>query len=121
MSDLYLTPTSEGGDITLTNGRPQTTSSLEVAVYLSLFTPAYWGNLTAEQNERYTSTLADLYARRLTTQTLRDLEVAAENALAWMISTGVAERVIAEATLMSKGQVDYAYAVNWDQQEAVRL
>lgn len=46
MSDIYLEPTPDGGELIIENGKPRMTSGLENAVYLSLFTAPYWGILS---------------------------------------------------------------------------
>ncbi len=135
MSDLYLKPTEDGGDLVLENGRPETTSGLSNAIYLSLFTPAWWGNGASERPERYGSRVPELLQRPLTARTARDIEVAAESALAWMKSEGLAGSVEADSEIVGATRLhlrvrvtepsgettDYAFAVNWETEEAEAL
>lgn len=135
MSDLYLKPTADGGDLVIRHGEPETTSGLANAMYLSLFTPAWWGNGESERNERYRSRIPELFARPLTARTAREVEVAAESALDWMIRAGIAESVTAESEIVGAFRLDLrvvitepgggrresAYAINWSTEEAAAL
>lgn len=132
MSDLYLKPTSDGGEITIKNGDIETTSKLEVSAFLSLFTPPWWGNSISESEEKYNSRIPELMRGPLTNNTRLAIMRGAESALAWMISEGIAERIETEATIPSRGTLhltvrvyepqtedpeEFAYGVNWDSQE----
>jgi phage gp46-like protein len=132
MSDIYLTATNDGAEITLDNGKLRTTSALEVAVYLSLFTPQSWGDMTRESGERYTTRIPELFRRTVSNQTRVAIMMAATDALAWMVRDGVADEITADAVIESarridltvtisrpEGDVDFVYAVNWDAQEAL--
>lgn len=130
MSDLYLIPTSSGGDITITDGQPQMTSGIETAVYLSLFTAGYWGN--AISDEQYASEMEDLFARPLTNQTRLAVMDEAKRLLAWMVENGIAQEIEVRAEIPSVGvlhlaitihepggaEETIAYALNWEAQEA---
>lgn len=132
MSDLYLIPTSSGGEITITDGKPRTTSGLETAVYLSLFTRAYWGNAIADPEERYDSELEDLFARPLTNATRLSVINEYRRLLAWMVEEGVVSRIDVDAEIPTVGVLhiavtltepggdvdEFVYALNWASQEA---
>jgi len=102
--DVRLTPTADGGTITLINGQPDMDQGLETAVYLSLFSgPGWWGNLASALDEQVGSTLEDMLSRTLTNQTRLDAEEAARQALAWMTRSGVASKITVAATLPALG------------------
>ena len=134
MSDLYLIPTSDGSEISVTDGKPRMTSGLETAVYLSLFTESYWGNTISDIPERYASRVPVLMNRPLTNQTRLAMIDAAKNALQWMIDERVADTITVEAEIAAVGQLNirvqinepenqeaFAYGINWDAQEASLL
>lgn len=134
MSDIYLTPTADGAEIEIVNGKLRTTSALEVAVYLSLFTQQSWQDMTNETGDRYGTRIPLLYSRTINNQTRNALIQAALEALAWMTAAGVADEVQADAVIASarridltvtitkpQGVEDFVYAVNWDAQEAELL
>ncbi len=133
MSDLYLNPTKDGGNLIIENGKPQMISGLENAVYLSLFTAPWWGNAVSEQSEKYISSIPEIMnAGILTLQVKLDVIEAVKNALAWMIDDGIADRIEVRAEIPQAGTlylavtiyepesadgVDYRYALNWAAQE----
>jgi phage gp46-like protein len=134
MSDLYVQPTPDGGEITIVNGEPRKTSGLETAVYFSLFTAEWWGNAIADSPERYRSRIPAILDGRLTPATARRIEQAAVDALQWLIDTGTVERVEPEAEIVGSSQLHLrvtiyeqqgdtvvGYAINWDAQEATLL
>ena len=65
MSDLYLSPTADGGELIIEGGKPQMTGGLETAVYSSLFTRAWWGNSFGTTSEKHTSEIPALMESRL--------------------------------------------------------
>ena len=133
MSDLYLQPTQDGGELIIENGKPQMTSGLENAVYLSLFTAPWWGDSVSEQSEKYSSTISEVMnSGALALQTKLDVIEAAKNALVWMTDDGIADRIEVRAEIPQAGTlylaitiyepesadgVDYKYALNWEAQE----
>jgi phage gp46-like protein len=135
LSDLYLQPTVDGGELIVSGGNPQTTSGLGNAVYLALFTEAWWGNSVSDAPERFTSELPEIMTRTLSNQTRLAAQDAIENALQWMIDAGIVEELEVTAEIPSAGRlniaialsepggasVDFVYAVNWDAQEASLL
>lgn len=130
MSDLYIQPGNDGGDIIIVGKDAQTTTAIEVAVWLSLFTDQSWADMSREIGRRYTSRLPEIIrTRTVSNQTRLAMMTAAENALAWMVDEGVASNVTADATISSANRIDltvtiekpentatFAYAVNWDGQ-----
>ena len=133
MSDIYLQPRNDGGEITVTSGKPEMTGGLDNAVYLSLFTAGYWGNAISEQAERYGSIIPGIMAEgMLSNQTRLDVIEAAQSSLQWMIDEGIAERVEARAEIANRSTLylavtiyepgratprQIAYGLNWDAQE----
>jgi phage gp46-like protein len=132
MSDLHLDPTVDGGEISIIAGEPQTTSGLENAVYLSLFTEAWWGNAVSDPSERYNSALPEVMARSFSNQTRLAAIDAAATALQWMLDEGIAASIDIDAEIPAVGVLHmqitvaqprgetarFTYAVNWDAQEA---
>ena len=131
--DVRLTPTADGGDITLLNGQPDMDQGLETAAYISLFSgPAWWGNLAGTLDERAESELEDLLSQTLTNQTRLDAEEYARRALVWMTRSVIAARVTVEATLPALGWLALTvtitqpgtdpqvlrYQINWAAQRA---
>lgn len=136
MSDLYLYPQNGiDTDIELKpNGDPKLTGGLDTAVYLSLFTPPWWGNSISSQAERYTSTIPELYGQPLTNQTRLSVIAAARDSLQWLLDEGIAGEIEIEAEIPKAGnlyvsvtihetgreaETTLAYGVNWDEQEAI--
>ena len=132
MSDMHLTPTADGAEITLDNGKLRTTSALEVAAYLALFTPQSWQDMSRESANRYTSRIpAIMRGRTVSNQTRNALIQAALDALAWMTRDGIADEIEVDAVIVSARRIDltvtisrpdggaeFVYALNWDAQEA---
>jgi len=131
--DVRLTPTADGGDITLLGGQPDMDQGLETAVYVSLFSgPAWWGNLSGALDERAESNLESLLSQTLTNQTRLDAEEYARQALAWMLRSGIAAKVTVAATLPTLGWLVLSivieqpgtdpavlrYQINWAAQRA---
>jgi phage gp46-like protein len=135
MSDIYLNPTADGADIAIDNGKLRTTSALEVAVYLALFTPETWQDMPRDSANRYTSRIPEIMrGQTVSNRTRIALMQAAVEALAWMIRDGIADEVVADAAVVSSRRIDltvtitrpdggdeFAYALNWDAQNAELL
>jgi phage gp46-like protein len=131
VADLYLMPTDDGGQIEIVNGKPTMTDGLMVAVYLSLFTPAWWGNAASVPAEQYTGNLSEVLDGPLTLQTRLDVIAAAKMALQWMLNEGIASRVTIDAEIRTSTRLDLLvvitepggqsasqrYAMNWAAQE----
>ncbi|ORC37257.1 hypothetical protein B4O97_03445 [Marispirochaeta aestuarii] len=130
MADLKITPTRDGGEITIVNGKPEMTDGLFNAVYLSIFTGPWWGNLATPKDERYTSTLPQAMNGPVTVNTRNDVIESVRSAIAWLTDSGIADEVIVEAEIEPGGRLDlrvkivkpenietYAYALNWNAQE----
>lgn len=136
MSDIYLQPTEDGGQLNIINGKPEMTGGIETAVYLSLFTGPWWGNAISEsESQEYNSTIPEIINSGVVTNSVRlKIIEAAEEALQWMITDGVAERIEADAEIKTGGQiylsvtiyepqkttpVQVSYGLNWEAQEAL--
>lgn len=100
--DPRLIETDSGADLSISNGQPVMDEGLENAVYLSLFSnPTWWGNIiAADGSERYESQLESLYRRTLTNQTRLDAEKYASDALAWMKTDGIADKITVSAIIL---------------------
>ena len=102
--DPKITPTH---DLSISGGQPVMDEGLENAVYLSLFSgPSWWGNiLAAASSERYESKIESLYRRTLTNQTRLDAEKYVADALAWMKTEGIADKITVTSSIVSIGML----------------
>ena len=130
--DPKLYDTGNGVDLEITNGQPTIDEGLQNAVHLSLFaTSEWWGNLISSGPERTNSHLHEVNRRTLTNQTRLDAEQYARDALAWLVSDGVAKKVTVTATIPSTGMLginiaidqpdrttQIKYQINWRTMEA---
>jgi phage gp46-like protein len=131
--DVMLRHTEDGGSITITLGQPEMETGLWTAVYVSMFTtPGWWGNIVAGENEDIGSECEELERHPLTNKTRLDYEVSVRNALAWIVSAGIAKAVTVEASIIGinalavtilieepDGNVEtLRYKVNWQGQRA---
>jgi phage gp46-like protein len=128
--DLKLFITEQGTDIEIQNGSPILTGGLESAVFLSLFTPAFWGNSIADIDGQYTSRLPELYQAPLTNTSRLDAIEAVKNSLQWLINKGIASEIQARGEIPKEGYLflsvkvtqpsgdsTIAYNLNWIAQE----
>lgn len=119
MTDVLLRQTNDGGDITIQAGLLAMSEGLETAAYLSLFggneddpggadtSQQWWGNVLDTEPERaYRSeTQALLAGLPAIPANLLRVEQAAERDLKWMVDTGNAQSVTAEATIPAVGRI----------------
>jgi phage gp46-like protein len=120
MTDVLLRQTNDGGDITVEAGLALMSDGLETAAYLSLFggnvddagvgersRDEWWGNVDEpELDRRYRSETQNLIQSiPAVPRNLRRIEQAAGRDLAWMISSGVAKSVKAEASIPEVNRV----------------
>ncbi len=133
MSDLYLKPTTDGGELVIENGKPQTTDALETSVYLSLFTSDYFGNAFSEKSEKVDSRLFEIMnSNPLTLQTKLDAIAEIKRVLQWMIDDNIASEILVRGEITQPGRLNiaitiqkpeiddpaiYRYSLNWDAQE----
>lgn len=133
MSDLYLSPTDDGGDLVITNGKPEMTGGLDNAVYTSLFTRAWWGNSVSTTSQQYDSDIPRIMDEETLNNTTRNAVIKeAERVLQWMVTDGIAERVEARAEIKDRSTLylavtiyepfhdagtTFAYQANWENQE----
>jgi phage gp46-like protein len=125
VTDVLLRQTNDGGDIEIRGGLLAMSEGLETAVYLSLFggneddpggadtSQQWWGNLLDVEPERaYRSETQALLAGlpALPANLLR-FEQAAERDLKWLLDTGAAQSVTAEATIPAVGRVLLAIVI----------
>lgn len=119
MTDVLLRQSNDGGEITVEGGLLLLSEGLETAAYLSLFggnedDPGdaaielqWWGNLLETDAARtYRSeTQHLLHALPAIPANLRRIEQAAARDLQWMLDTGTALSVTAEATIPALNKV----------------
>lgn len=129
--DVKLYPTEDGGQISIKNGQPYMDDGLETAVYISLFSSDFWGNVISERDEKLESKLETLYSQALTNQARLDAEQYALQALAWMKRQGIAAKIEAEAVIPRTGMLglvititqpdstiaELKYQINWANQQ----
>ena len=129
--DIMLYPTEDGGDINVPNGQPDMDAGLWTAVYLSLFSGAWWGNAIATQAGQFTASVEELM-RVDSNRTRLDVEEAARAALRWLTDEGIASAVEVQATIPATGRIDLVvtimepaaepevlrYKINWAGQRA---
>jgi phage gp46-like protein len=131
--DVQIVHTADGGAITFRSGQPDMEQGLATAVYISLYTDlGWWGNAVAGDGEEVGSECEATERKPLVNRTRQDYEEAARQALAWMVSAGVAKSVTAEAVISGINRADLAvrieepdgtvatlrYRVNWQGQRA---
>lgn len=133
MTDVLLKQTLDGGDVELANGILATTDGFETACYLSLFggneedsgrteddLKQWWGNFTMEldaETERQRSETQNLLrSRPLTSALVRDLELAVERDLAWMISEGYARAISVIVSIPQRNRVRIVAEATSDKQ-----
>ena len=133
MSDLKLTGTENGLDISINAGCPETTNGIDNAVYLSLFTPMWWGNEVSEDTEKYQSEIPGIIASGVLTNQVRlDVIEAAKSALEWMVTDNIADKIEVRAEIPKAGFLylavtiyepehqdgtNFRYAMKWDAQQ----
>jgi phage gp46-like protein len=125
MTDVLLRQTNDGGNITIQGGLLLLAEGFETAAYLSLFggnedDPAeadtelqWWGNLLDAEPERAYRSETQYLVRSLPAIpfNLRRIEQAAGRDLKWMIDTGNARSVTAEATIPAVNRVALAIVI----------
>ena len=129
MSDWTFTADGDNGfDVQLVDGAVDLGPGVDTAVYLSLFQAPYWGD-TLEAVSRDGAGLSDVKGP-LTNRVRLDIIEKTKRALAWMVTSGVVERVTVSSVITSPSTVaitirmhepsrDVRYELNWRQlQEA---
>lgn len=125
MTDVLLRQTSDGGNITIQGGLLLLAEGLETAAYLSLFggneddpaeadtSLAWWGNLLDAEPERAYRSETQYLVRALPAipANLRRIEQAAGRDLKWMVDTGAARSVTAEARIPALNRVSLALVI----------
>lgn len=98
--DPYLRPSLDGGQLDIIGGNVKLDQTLRNAVYLSLFTsPGWWGN---DFNPvPLGCNLEDAISETNSNKMRLAIIAYAENALDWLISSGFASSVHAEAVVIS--------------------
>jgi phage gp46-like protein len=119
--DPKLFETGSGEDLSIVGGQSVMDEGLENAVYLSLFTPpGWWGNiLSTSPSDRYESRIPELFRRTLTNQVRIDAEKYAADALAWMITERIADKITPTATILSVGVLGLAIKIEQPGREVI--
>ncbi len=100
--DVAVRHSLDDGTVTIESGQPVMEQGLSTAVYLSLWTDfGWWGNALASDPEQIGSSCGALENEPLTNRVRLDFEEAARQALAWMVTSGVARSVRVEAAILS--------------------
>lgn len=126
--DALLTIEADA-DITIQNGDILTTGGLANSIWISLFSPDFWGNAILPSGDRLGSTLPELINRELTNRVRVDIEKASSRALAWMVTQGLVATITPTATIINQETVvlsivttqpvtETVYRINWTQQRA---
>lgn len=121
MSDVLMYQTNDGPEITIPDGEDVTlTNGFGTCDYLSLFggnaeddgtaataNKQWWGNLTElDADRRYRSQFGYLLSRGvITSDSLRRMQHAAENDLAWKVRSGLAETLDVTVTSPERNRV----------------
>jgi phage gp46-like protein len=115
---------STGGesDLLIADGQPVMDEGLENAVFLSLFsTTGWWGNAVSSEDEKLGSELQTVLRRTLNNAARLDAEQYAKDALAWLLSAGIAKSVAVSATIPAVGVLGLVVTVEQpDRTSAVR-
>ncbi len=130
--DIKIIPGPEGGDFELINGDPISTDELFNAVYLSIFTPDWWGNALADSPEKmYSSKINELTNNQTLSMALRnDIIESVKESLEWLRKDRVVSRFDVEGIIPRPGILfltvrlyepvgrDYKFQLSWNAQEA---
>lgn len=131
MADLVLEPSADGGQIAfLSNGDFKTTDALYNAGYVALLSAKYWGNSIATPNSRLNSRLNELFNQTVTSSTRNLAERYANEALAFFVTSGIADEITIDAQIKSAFYIlltvkinqpdgtilDFEYGLNWKSQ-----
>ena len=133
--DVKLVPTIDGGELSFEGGQPVMEQGLESAVYISLFSTDFWGNMVSDSGEKLNSGIMQIMNRRSLNNSARlDIQESAKNALSWITSENIASAVsietymrtlsILEMTVIIEkpgGAQQFKYEINWDKQEIQTL
>ena len=93
--DVQIAMQNGSGDISFTDGQPALDRGFITAIIISLYTDrGFWGNVI-ETDPQYQigSGYTEATDSAITSQSLRDAEAAATDALAWLVSSGLAKSV----------------------------
>lgn len=124
--DALFVPTLDGGELVFTSGEPIRSGGLRNASYLSMFgandddtgladdKKSWWGNyLEIDPNRQYrgqTGRLLDTLP--LVTSNLPVIVSAVVDDHAWMVETGVATEVLAEAAIIGPNIIEITVSIN---------
>ena len=128
--DPKLQESGDGADLVIMDGQPEMDPGLQNAVYISLFTrTGWWGNgVATDDAERVGSSFEEIQSRTLTNATRLDAEELARQALAWMVTEGLAQSISVSGSIPrlgvlglavtiqqpnEAGAVTVRYSINW--------
>ena len=128
MSDLYLRPTENGGEIEYDSRNDFIlTDGLFTACYISLFSEPYWGNSILPVENRLVSTLNQLFERPISSNTRNQAIRITENALNWLIENNIASEIQVDCEIQNISTIiiivkiiqpdeniqEFGYTLNW--------
>lgn len=103
--DLQLLPQPDGGEITWRNGQPVMDAGLMTAVYISLYTDSgWWGGLAG-------TVLSALEDGAMSNAVRLEYVEAIRQALAWLVSEGIARSVDVESEIQGPGMLALAITI----------
>jgi len=130
MSDLYLKPTENGGEIQFDDRNDFVLiDGLFTSCYISMFSEPYWGNELNPINSRIVSRLNKLFENPITGNT-RNLAIRyTQEALNWLIENEIADEIIVDCEIQNnytlvivakiiepnENVLEIAYSLNWKQ------
>jgi phage gp46-like protein len=131
--DVLLFHTTDGGDISVTNGIIEMSGGLRTAAYLSLFggnedddglannTKTWWANfMETEKSHKYISETQNLLeSLPITSANLLRVEDAAKRDLAWFKDEGVATTVTISASILGLNMIKLTIDIDQEQYEFV--
>ena len=129
MQEIRIYPTNDGMEIGIKDGAIIEDNGMSTAVFMSLFTGPYWGNLIAGVPQ-YDSRIpeirkagGDIHAAAL------DIAAEARRVLSWLVTDGLASRVEVASDVYDhveariqitierpEGQLRLGYGILWDNQ-----
>ena len=128
MSDLYLRPTENGGEVEYDSRNDFIlTDGLFTACYVSLFSEPYWGNSILPVENRLVSTLNQLFERPISSNTRNQAIRITENALNWLIENDIASEIQVDCEIQNISTIiiivkiiqpdeniqEFGYTLNW--------
>lgn len=132
--DLYLFPTFDGGDISVTNGEPVMDQGFESAVYISLegVDENWYANEFLSPNQQLRSRFAEYRkGRELTSGVINTSIDLIKQDLKWLIDTSAVDTIDVDMSIVARNRVEIfisirigqktltlsPFQLNWNAQE----